>query len=625
MEHRVYWGRLAACLLLTTAACGGSGNDDSVSTTPVAQPLELSILHVNDHHSRLDAESVSLNLKTTASARRAVNVDRGGFARVTALMETLSAGKDNVLKLHAGDAITGDLYYTLDAGKSDAAMMNTVCFDAFALGNHEFDAGDAGLKTFLDFLKSGSCRTPVLSANVKPQVGVSPLAKSSATDYFQPSTVLTRRGQRIAIVGLTVAQKTKSSSRPDATTEFLDEAVTAQAEINRLRAEGINKIVLLTHLGYDLDQALAAKLDGVDVIVGGDSHTLLGDSGLATYGITPGGAYPTVVSDKGGKRVCIVQAWQYSHALGELNVSFDANGDVSQCSGTAYLPIGENFTAASGTALTADDISAIKADIASQKALRIVTPSASALAVLKPFSDARSAFGSTLVGTASEELCLRRVPGTKLDPTRSALGNICNQAARVIQYGGDIQQLVAQAYLEQGKTFGQADIAIQNAGGVRVDFAAGDVTVGKVFTLLPFKNTLVRLHMTGQEIVNALEDATDNVVANKSTGAYPYAAGLRWSVDLTQAKGQRFSNVEVLQSGGGYAAINLSASYYVIVNDFMADGGDRYDTLKTITGARRENTFLDYADSFLSYVKKHPTLSRLPTAQYSTQGFVDIP
>lgn len=88
---------------------------------------------------------------------------------------------DNVLKLHAGDAITGTLYFTSFGGKADAELMNLACFDAFALGNHEFDRGDSGLKLFLDDLSNDSCNTPVLAANVKPAVGT-PLAPTAVDD-----------------------------------------------------------------------------------------------------------------------------------------------------------------------------------------------------------------------------------------------------------------------------------------------------------------------------------------------------------------------------------------------------------------------------------------------------------
>lgn len=76
-------------------------------------------------------------------------------------------------KLHAGDAVTGDLYYTLFKRVADAVLMNEVYFDAFALGNHEFDDGDAGFAAFLDELAKGECNTTVLADNVMPEVGVS--------------------------------------------------------------------------------------------------------------------------------------------------------------------------------------------------------------------------------------------------------------------------------------------------------------------------------------------------------------------------------------------------------------------------------------------------------------------
>jgi len=607
----IAWGVSLALMSACTTA--------PVSVAGEGAPLELTILHINDHHSHLDPEQTSLQVQTTGG-RRPVSVERGGFARITALMESLSAGKDNVLKLHAGDALTGDLYYTLTQGRADAALMNTVCFDVFTFGNHEFDNGDTGLVTFLTALRDGPCHTAVVSANVRPQPGTSPLTPKTANDMFTPSTVLERRGQKIGVVGITVVGKTKYASRPDPTTQFLDEATAAQTEIDHLRAQGINKIILLTHQGYVIDQHMATQLSGVDVIVGGDSHTLLGDAGLSRYGITPAGPYPTLVHDRDGKMVCVVQAWQYTQALGDLQVSFDAQGDVTRCAGTAYLPIGDVFTTPkAATALNDQDRQAIREDIAQQPALRITVPSSAAQAVLRPFSEQRAALGNSVIGQTADALCLRRMPGNSGDKTGSTLGDVCAKSDRVNAHGGDIQQLVAEAYLEQGKIFGGAEIALLNAGGVRIDLAAGDITLGKAYALLPFKNTLIRLSMTGREIVATLEDATDNALVNHSTGAYPYAAGLRWQVDTAQPKGQRFSHLEVRQNSGGYAPLDMSKTYRVIASDFIADGGDRFDTLKTITGSRRENTYLDYAEPFADYVRRHSPLHVPTEDDYSTQ------
>ena len=112
------------------------------------------------------------------------------------------------------------------------------------------------------------------------------------------------------MIGLTIAQKTKNSSQPNADTLFGDEIEVAQKEINLLKAQGINKIILQTHVGYALDKKLAESLTDVDVIIGGDSHTLLGPQSLSKYGLTQEAEYPTQLRNKDGDLVCIAQACQ---------------------------------------------------------------------------------------------------------------------------------------------------------------------------------------------------------------------------------------------------------------------------------------------------------------------------
>jgi 5'-nucleotidase / UDP-sugar diphosphatase len=601
--------------LLSVAGCGGG------SDSPVAQPFEMTVLHINDHHSHLDAETTSLLLKNAAGTKERVTADLGGFARVKSAFDDLAVGKPNVIKLHAGDALTGDLYFTLDEGKSDAAMMNTVCFDAFTLGNHEFDNGDTGLKKFLDFLHLGTCKTPVLSANLKP---ASTSALGPIGQLVKPSTVITRGTERIGVVGLTIGGKTKASSRPDSGTTFEDEATAAQREIDALKAQGINKIVLLTHYTYKGDQALAPKLSGVDVIVGGDSHTLLGDPSLKDFGLSPEGNYPTLTTNKDGKTVCIVQAWQYSYVVGEIKVKFDGNGDVLECPGTPHILIGDTFKRGS-TVVAGADAAAMQADVASQKSLRITQPSAAATAVLAPFASAKAELGTKVIGRSSDILCLRRVPGTKRDASRSTLGDVCNKDARVNANGGDIQQIVAWSFLDHAKNFGSADIALQNGGGVRTDVAASDITVGRVYSVLPFKNLLVRLTMTGAQIKTALEEGIDFSMGSGGSGAYPYTANLRFNVDLNQVKGSRVSALQFKNAEGAWVSFDLNADYKLITSDFLANGGDGYLSLKTFTGNNREDTYLDYADPLLQYVKTKTPIARLPVSEYSTQVFVDTP
>ena len=134
-RRSVLWFGCAAILGAVVGCGGGSDNDNK------SEPLELTVLHINDHHSTLDSKSRTLQLKAGGAAPVAVAVDAGGFSRVTAAIQELEKSSKNVLKLHAGDAQTGTLYFNRAGanGEADAAMMNTVCFDAFTLGNHEFD------------------------------------------------------------------------------------------------------------------------------------------------------------------------------------------------------------------------------------------------------------------------------------------------------------------------------------------------------------------------------------------------------------------------------------------------------------------------------------------------------
>ena len=251
--HRALLATLALSLL-TLSACGGSDSDAAASTEPTFVPLSLTVAHINDHHSQLDAFAAT----TLTLAGTATQVDLGGFARVTSAFQRY-AGRNDVIKLHAGDAVTGTLYYTLFKGQADAALMNTVCFDAFELGNHEFDDGDAGLKVFLDHLRNGSCKTPVLAANVKPALGT-PLAMTSATETIQPFTIKTVKGVKVAIIGIDIKGKTTNSSRPLGTTVFEDEVPAVQRQIDALKQQGKKRGVASLCIGGGEATALAIEL-----------------------------------------------------------------------------------------------------------------------------------------------------------------------------------------------------------------------------------------------------------------------------------------------------------------------------------------------------------------------------
>lgn len=591
-------------------ACGGGD-------APTFKPLELNIAHINDHHSQLDAfAGTELTLDGVPT-----QVELGGFARQTALFKSV-AGSKNLLKIHAGDANTGSLYYTFFKGKADAELMNTICFDAFVPGNHEFDDGDATLKGFLDELGKGSCKTPTLSSNIAPAVGT-PLQPTANTGYFKPYLVKEIDGVKVGLIGITIKGKTVNSSRPLATTVFSDEVASAQKAIDELKAQGIRHIVAITHQGYDADKAMAAQLTDVDVIIGGDSHSLLGD--FKAVGVnSSSGAYPTVVTNKNGETVCIGQSWEYSKAFGLMNVQFKEDGSVKSCGGNAQLVIGDSFKRkddkGAWQTLAEADRSALVAKLAAnQPQVKVTVPDATAAAALKVYSDQVAAQKAMGIGTATESLCLVRVPG---ESTNRSAGVAGCESANTLARGSDAAQVVAEAFLNASK---RAQFALQNAGGVRVPVAAGPLTMNTAFTVLPFSNVLVEMDLKGSEVLAALEDGVANHLDNgQSNGSHPYAAGLRWDLDLSKPKGQRFANVQVRnRSTGAWTALDPNATYVMVTNDFMAAGQDGYATLGVAYKAGRYvNTYLLYTQSFVDHVQAKGSVARPARADYAHQKVV---
>jgi 5'-nucleotidase/UDP-sugar diphosphatase len=603
---------LGVCAMAAAVLMGCGGSDE-----PTYKPLELNIAHINDHHSQLDAfAATELTLDGVAT-----QVELGGLARQTALFKSV-AGAKNLLKIHAGDAVTGSLYYTFFKGAVDAQMMNTVCFDAFTPGNHEFDDGDGVLKGFLDELAKGTCKTSVVSSNVVPATG-SPLAPTGGTPYLKPYVIKEVDGIKVGMIGITIAGKTVNSSRPLATTTFNDEVTSAQKAIDELKAQGIRHIVAITHQGYDADKALASRLTDVDVIIGGDSHTLLGD--FKAVGITTSsGAYPTVITNKSGETVCIGQAWEYSKAFGLMNVQFNESGAVKSCGGKAMLLIGDQFKRkdAAGAWQTVSDTvrTTLLANLAANQPLvKVVTPDAAAVTTLQTYADQVNAEKAKPIGTATEALCLVRMPG---ESTNRSAGTAGCESANTLARGSDAAQAVAEAFLFASK---RAQFALQNAGGVRVPVAAGSLNMNTAFTLLPFTNVLVEMEVTGKEVVGALEDGVANYLdLAQSNGSHPYAAGLRWDLDMSKAKGQRFTNVQVRDRVTGvWAALDLTKTYVLVTNDFMAAGKDGYTTLGVAYNAGRYvNTYLLYTQSFVDYVLAKGSIARPARADYSHQRVV---
>jgi 5'-nucleotidase/UDP-sugar diphosphatase len=167
-------------------------------------------------------------------------------------------------------------------------------------------------------------------------------------------------------------------------------------------------------------------------------------------------------------------------------------------------------------------------------------------------------------------------------------------------------------------------VAIQNGGSCRSDIKAGDFTLESAIILLPFSNTVVTLDMTGAKIKIVLEEALENALNGGSTGAYPYAAGLRYDVDAREEMGNRISGLEIniRLAEASWDAIDAEMSYTVVTTDFLARGQDGHFEFGQVDEALVVNTFTEYSQPFIDYTIQEGTLVNPPLDEFSTQSFV---
>lgn len=530
----------------------------------------LTLLHVNDTHSHLEPVNTSLMLDDTQTY-----LDLGGYARLATKVKAVRSENPNTLVLHAGDAVQGTLYFTKYEGKADFALLNGIGFDAMVTGNHEFDKGPELLSDMIDMADF-----PIIAANM--DASNEPFLAGKIPPYI----IREIGGTRVGIIGL-ITPETSVISSPGSNIIFLNEINTAQQAVQELESQGISKIIVLSHMGYEEDIALAEAVEGIDVIVGGHSHTLLGD--VTDLGLTPAGPYPTRIYKKSGQDVCIVQSWEWAKAAGVLNLRFDDRGHIRFCRGDAVLLAGDSFQQRDADGNKADVSAEVKNEllsfIAAHPAIEVVSEDTGIAALLSPYTDGIEDMNQEVVAQVSEDLLHIRVPGTHTSGAELSDGSL-------------IAPLVAEGMLWKARSTGlNVRMSLQNAGGVRIDIPQGDLTVGKSYELLPFGNTLYILELTGAEIMSALQNGV-----TRSSGAFPYVGGARYTVIDGQVR-----DVQIRNADGEWEDVNDDTVCLVATNAYLAGGGDGYTVLAQADGYRYDTGFGD-AEVFIEYARTLGTL-----------------
>lgn len=470
---------------------------------------ELHILHINDFHSRV--ESINKYDSTCSAADEAKNACFGGAARLKTAIDQARAGLagKNVLTLDGGDSFQGSLFYTTYKGAVEAEMMNAMKFDAMTVGNHEFDNSEDALLTFLQ-----KVQFPVVTANVEAS------AKSKIAGKIKPYLILTVGGQKIGIVGA-VTNDTPEISSPGPNITITNDVDAITKAVQEVKSQGVDKIIALTHVGYQRDLDAIAKIPDVDVVVGGHSHTLLSNTDKSAAG-----PYPTWADNPGGYKVPVVQAASYSKYLGDITVIFDDKGVVKSAKGDPIL-VDSSFK-----------------------------PDPVLAARIKELGAPIEAVKKKIIGSST----------TAIDGSHDT----CR--SRECQMG----DLVADAMLDSTKAQG-VQIAIANGGGLRASIDGGDISMGAVLTVLPFQNTIATFKLKGEDVKAALENGLSQVA--DGAGRFPQVAGLKYSFDASKPVGQRITSVDVAENGS-FTPLDPNKTYSIVSNNYMRSGGDGYKIFK---------------------------------------------
>lgn len=273
------------CIALTGLALGACSRNQGDDT--------LVIIHTNDTHSHIDPETDN---------------DLGGVARRKVLFDSIREANANVLTVDAGDIVQGTLYFHLYKGEVEQEMINALGYDVQILGNHEFDNGMPALKKMLD-----KAETQLLATNYD-------LSKSLLSGMFEPYMTRQIGRHKVGIFALNLNPKGMVAEGNYDGVEYLPWKPVTERTVKELREkEGCDYVIALTHIGYSGsdenpelfgDVQVAQQTTGIDLIIGGHSHTLLD---------------PAVkVANLDGDSVTIVQTGKYGRNIGEITLNLNS-------------------------------------------------------------------------------------------------------------------------------------------------------------------------------------------------------------------------------------------------------------------------------------------------------------
>lgn len=576
----------------------------------------LTVLHVGDQESWLISAQGNLRDNAGQPISFYGGVDRLASVIANTKAAATATGK-SVVTLNAGDSFLPGPRLTAsfanlanahpeDGGQDfyDAIAARQIGFDATTFGNHEFDLDNTGPVAARFAKVSGST---YLSVNL--DFGVTPeLADLEASGKVAKSKIITTKGgKKVGIIGATTPLLPGISSPPDgimkswSASNTEDQNIQAmlplvQAEIDRLRNdESVTVVIVMSHLQSAQNEItkMIPGLSGVDLVISGGGHELMSDPDdlLINGGVAPSyKTHPVYANDAAGKAVPVVTGHFGNRYVGEVSLTIDdASGRVTSLDSTRMIRV-------SGATADAD---------------RVTGDATLNATVVTPVLNYISALNAQVIGTTATKLngpthaaCTPVAPATR-----------CTFTAGVRNAETGLGNLVADAMRFAGKT----DVAIQNGGGIRTNIsAAGNVTMGDTFNILPFTNLVKRAPaMNAAQLKDILEHSVSSASPNGAVnGKFAQVSGMKVFYDTSRtARSSIVANVGtgdrvrrvVLDDGtvliDNGAVVNGTRNFSFTTIDFTANGGDNYPFAANGVMFENDPFTITYQEALANYIK----------------------
>ncbi len=510
--------------------------------------FELTILHTNDVHAHLAGYKENTGKPCfTSTEPHCV----GGYPKIAQALLGIRQKNPNILLLDAGDQFLGTPFYSDFINTPEKLpfieFMNRLGYNAMSPGNHEFDHGCG---VFLGAIKN--LNFPVIASNLT-------FTNPTMLSNIHPWIIIEKEGKRIGIIGLAL-QATATTSNPCSEAVFSDEEQSLRHAIQEIKKHNVYTIIVLSHAGTPKDIEYATKIDGISVIIGGHTHTLLSNTHPMAVG-----PYPTVKKSPSGKPVLIITAKEKAGFLGCLHVTFDKHGFPQKWHGDAiYL----------NKPLSND-------------------PAIVSLAHLLDH------YGKPIYAKLNEkigEICDPNDPS--FDTTQTSTKVIDDVPSHFNRrYETLTGNLILNAVLTKAHEL-HADIALVATGLIRSSLPIGAVTKLDVNTVLPIEDPLMIGDVPGYILQEAFENSVSGVHLTVYLGKFLYVGGMRIVFDPHKPIGHRVQSIEICNSNGQYEPLDPNKTYKVVITRFAAQGNDGYTMLKNIQwkslDVSVENVLIDY-------------------------------